>query len=73
MKYLLEMIHGQGKFLQGEQDELKQGGVGGGLWVGEPRVQQLVAPHPDKSVSTIKLITTSKALEFLNVEFTLTG
>jgi len=31
VKYLFEVVHSQREFLQGEQYELQQGGVGGGL------------------------------------------
>lgn len=49
VKYLFEVVHSQREFLQGEQYELQQGGVGGGLWVSEPRVQQLVASNSNES------------------------
>ncbi len=47
-KYLFEVVHSQGELLQSEQYELQQRGVSGGLWVGEPRVQQLVASNSNK-------------------------
>lgn len=50
VKYLFEVVHSQREFLQGQQNELQQRRVGGGLRVGEPRVQQLVASNSNESV-----------------------
>jgi len=46
---LLEVVDGEGQVLQGEEDLLQEGDVVGGFGAGEPRVEQLVAPDPDKS------------------------
>lgn len=46
---LFEVVDGERQVLQGEEDLLQEGDVVGGFGTGEPRVEQLVTPDPDKS------------------------
>ena len=66
-QYLFEVVYFQRQLLQCEQDELQKRRVGGGFGVGQPSVEQFIAPNSNKP-ELMREITLQKVATWFGFE-----